>query len=158
MTDSRLTRRTVFAVAAGFLTLAASAASALELPVRAIRVSGHGNRDLARIAPMVAQALAHKLGQRYAPGARGGSTLVVDLTVIDLPVDTSSDFVFSSGYVDVLKGTVAMLGGKGGPLQQFPLMAQTGSMDASDSYPDATDRRLSSLADTYAYWVVSKLE
>ena len=159
MMDRRTTRRAAFALAAGFL-ISASAGAALAdgPPIRAIRVSGTANRDLARIAPMVARELAHQLGPRYAPGAKGGATLDVDLTVLDLPTDTGSNgFFVSPGYTDVLEGRIAVIGARGAALQQFPLLAQTGSTDASDMYPDATNARLGSLAYTYAHWVISKL-
>jgi hypothetical protein len=156
--SKRFTRRAALALAAGFFVTTVSAVLAQGAPIRAIKVSGRANRDLARIAPMVARELAHQLGSRYVPGARGGATLAVELTVLDLPVDTGSDgFFMSFGEVDVLKGQIALVGAGGAALQQFPLLAQTGSTDASDMYPDATDARLGSLAYTYAHWVVSKL-
>jgi len=153
---TRFTRRAVLALAAGFFFSTIGTALAQSVPIRAIRVRGSANRDLRRIAPMVARELARQLGPRYVPGARGGATLAVDLTGLDLPVDTDGGF-FSMGYVDVLEGRIALIGPRGAALQQFPLLAQTGSRDASDMYPDATDARLGSLAYTYAHWVISKL-
>jgi hypothetical protein len=154
---TRFTRRAVLVLAAGSFFSTVGTALAQGVPIRAIRVRGSANRDLARIAPMVARELARQLGPRYVPGARGGATLSVDLTGLDLPVDTDGGGFFSIGYVDVLEGRIALIGPKGAALQQFPLLAQTGSRDASDMYPDATDARLGSLAYTYAHWVISKL-
>ena len=160
-----VTRRAVFALAAGACVCVAGTAQAAGLPVRAIRVSGTANRDLARLAPMVQQALARQLGARYAPGVRGGATLIVELTDLDLPVRTGGGgggrgrfHRSGDGSVDVLEGRIALVGAKGVALQEFPLLAQTGSTDASDIHPFPTDARLASLAYTYSYWVVSKLD
>ena len=166
--QTRLARRAVFALAAGVVIGASGLASAAGLPIRAIRVSGTADRDLARIAPMVARELAHQLGQRYAPGAKGGAVLTVELDTLDLAVSTGGGGGGGGGgrhrwqrggaNLDVLEGQIAVIGAKGAALQQFPLMAQTTAIDSSDWHADATDNRLGSLAYTYSYWIISKLD
>jgi hypothetical protein len=159
--SGQITRRSILGAAAALALGVAGTAQAQGIPIREIRVSGRANRDLARLAPMVARELARRLGPRYAPGARGGATLVVTLTGVELPdSDSGSDFGFMrhfGGNLDVLDGQIALIGPGGAQIRQFPLLAQTTSTDASDRYPDATDLRLASLASTYCYWIVSKL-
>lgn len=155
-----LTRRGLFALAAGLALVAPAPAMAGGVPIRAIRVTGRANRELSRLAPIVAEQLAHQLGLRYAPGARGGATLAVELTGINLPVDTGGDRFFRhfGGNVDVLEGNITVIGAGGRALQSFPLLASNGSIDASDMYMEATPARLTGLAYAYSHWVVSKLD
>jgi len=157
---SRPSRRVVLAMAASLLAGASSSALAQGFVIRAIHVTGEANRDLARLAPMVAQQLARQLGGRYAPGARGGATLSVELTGLDLPVNTGGDHFFRhfGGGVDVLEGQVALIGPRGAAIKAFPLLASTSSTDASDIYMEPTESRLGALAYTYSYWLVGKLD
>ena len=158
--DMQLTRRGIFALVASLALAGTAPALAAGVPIRAIRVTGRANRELARLAPLVAEQLASQLGPRYVPGARGGATLSVELTGINLPVNTGGDRFFRhfGGSVDVLEGNIAMIGPRGAALQSFPLLASNGSIDASDIYLEATPARLSGLAYAYAHWVVSKLD
>ncbi|MGH6645141.1 MAG: hypothetical protein ACRED3_20845, partial [Bradyrhizobium sp.] len=116
---------------------------------------------LEQLAPLVAEQLAPLLGRRYAPGARGGSTLLIELTgsvLDDSDNGGSHDFRFSRGAaVDQLEGKVALVGPRGEAFASFPLLVSHGAMFGSimDIYPDP--RRLRDLARAYAYWVASKL-
>ena len=139
---------------------AASAGVALGqgLPIRAVQVTGQANRDLKMLAPVVRQQLVSQLGPRYEPGVRGGATLVVNLTSVDFPVDTDGgDFVSFNGELDVLTGTIRLIGPGGRTITAFPLQAQSNSVNASDEYQAPTPARLNSIAYTYAHWVVGKL-
>lgn len=158
--DMHLTRRGIFALVAGLAFAGMAPALAADVPIRAIRVTGRANRELARLAPIVAEQLARQLGPRYVPGARGGAMLAVELTGINLPVNTGGDRFFRhfGGSVDVLEGNIAVIGPRGAAVQSFPLLASNGSIDASDIYLEATPARLNGLAYAYAHWVISKLD
>ena len=160
--QGRMNRRSVIGMgAAAILLCVTGPVQAQAVVIRAIKVTGRANRDLARIAPMVAHELGRQLGARYAPGARGGATLVVNLTDVSLPIDTGgSDRFFrhsGGGNSDSLEGEIALIGPRGAAIQQFPLLASRPSTDASDRYFEPSEARLSILAYTYSYWLISKL-
>ena len=129
--------------------------------VGVIRVTGTANRTLELLAPMVAEELASELGPRYAPGSRGGATLLVELTgdVLDDSTNGGSrEFRFSTGgAVDQLEGRVVLAGPHGEAYTSFPFLVSTGATFRSilDIYPDP--RRLRNLAQAYAHWTVAKL-
>lgn len=150
--------RALLALTIGLLAAMIGGALAQGLPIRAVQVTGQANRDLKMLAPVVRQQLVSQLGPRYEPGARAGATLVVNLTSVDFPVDTDAgDFFSFNGDVDVLAGTIRLVGPGGRTITAFPLQAQSGSVNASDEYQAPTPARLNSIAYTYAHWVVGKL-
>ncbi|MDQ0472932.1 hypothetical protein [Labrys wisconsinensis] len=130
------------------------------MPISGVHVSGTANRTLEVLAPLVAQELVSELGSRYAPGARGGATLVVELTGVLIETGGnggSRHYRFSVDAVDQLEGRVSLLGPRGEALTDFPFLASTGAMFRSslDFYPDP--RRLQGLAHAYAYWIARKI-
>lgn len=158
--SSKFSRRATFVLALGGAASVVTGAVAQAVPIRAIQVRGTRNRDLARIAMFVEAELTRRLASRYVRGARGGAVLMVELTSINLPVNTGgrSPWVRGGGSVDMLNGRISLVGPRDRVLQSFPLLASRASTDASDRYPFATDQRLGNLAFTYAYWIVSKLD
>lgn len=164
------TRRTVLTIAGASLLAAVLAGcttpapglteQAKAMPIRGVHVSGTANRTLQVLAPMVAQELVAELGPRYAPGAKGGATVVIELTGVVIETGSnggSRHFRFNIDAVDQLEGRVTLLGPRGEALTDFPFLASTGAMFRSslDFYPDP--RRLQGLAHAYAYWVARKI-
>jgi len=166
-----LSRRSLLTLAAVSLAAASldtfglgegAAAQARAVPIRAIKVSGTRTVTLQAIAPMVADQIGSILGPRYSPGAKGGATLVVDLTLIILDEDAggtgslSLPFGRDSG-VDQLQGRVSLIGPRREAITSFPLLATSSATYRSvlRMYPDP--RRLNGIARAFAWWTVDKL-
>jgi len=148
--EAGFTRRRLLSLLVAIFAIGAGSAEAQGVPIRAIQVTGQANRDLKMLAPVVQRQLAEQLVPRYVPGARGGATLVVNLTSVDFPVDTEGgDFFSFNGDVDVLTGTVRLVGPGRRTIAAFPLQAQSGSVNASDEFQAPTPARLNSIAYTY---------
>ncbi|CAM5764358.1 hypothetical protein LMIY3S_01120 [Labrys miyagiensis] len=159
MTSGVIGRRAFLAFGAS-LMLAGCATAYVDvsrLPViKAVRVSGGGNLWLETMPAYVQRNLIRQLGSRYQPGAKGGATLVVQLTDISFPTDSDGGLV-SFDSVDTLDGRITLLSASGGALKSFPLFASTASVDAMPEVPMPTSRRYDWLASSYAHWVLSKL-
>jgi len=151
-------RRAFLALGAGFaLTGCATSIDNASIPViRSVRVSGTINLWVRNICPYVQQHLIEDLGPRYQPGARGGASLVVELTGIDMPSDSDGGGI-SMDSTDVLEGRISLLSAGGGAIKSFPLLASTASIDAASEIQEPTPRRYDWLASTYAHWVIEKL-
>jgi hypothetical protein len=159
-----VTRRTLLSFVGGAVAMVAGQAPAAPaiVPIRVIRVTGERAVTLQNLAPLVAEQLASILGPRYAPGARGGATLLVQLTQVlldDGDGGTGSlrlPFGHDTG-TDQLEGQVMLVGPRREAFATFPLLVNSGAIYRSSlrMFPDP--RRLNALARAFAWWTVSKL-
>ncbi len=159
MTTGTIGRRTFLLVTAGVMLAgcATSYADVAALPViKAVRVSGSGNLWLRTMPAYLQRNLVKQLGPRYQPGAKGGATLVVQLTDIGFPSDSDGGLI-SVDSVDTLDGRVTLLSSSGATLKSFPLFSSTSSVDAAVEIPEPTPRRYDWLASSYAHWLLGKL-
>jgi hypothetical protein len=161
----RVSRRAVMSMlVGGTMALAAGnrAVAAPGVPIGAIHVTGRRTRTLTVLAPLVAEELATILGPRFAPGLKGGATLIVDLTqvILDDGDGGTGSFVLPFGQdsgSDQLEGNVVLVGPRREALAEFPMLATSGATYRSKlrAFPDP--RRLKILARAFAWWTVGKL-
>ena len=154
MTTKTIGRRAFMAVAAALMLTgcATSYAEDMAMPViRSVRVSGHGNLWLQTMPSYLQRSIIKQLGSRYQPGARGGTTLSVDLTDIGFPTPAGID------GSDTLNGRITLVSASGGVLRSFPLFTSTAPIDSAAEVTGPTPRRYDWLASTYAHWLVGKL-
>jgi hypothetical protein len=159
MNTGMIGRRAVLALGASLMLTgcATSYADVSALPViKAVRVSGSGNLWLQTMPPYLQRSLVKQLGPRYQPGARGGATLVVQLTDISFPSSSDSGII-SFDSVDTMDGKVTLLSPSGSVMKSFPLFSSTASVDAAVEIPMPTPRRYDWLASSYAHWLLGKL-
>ncbi|RBP14293.1 hypothetical protein DFR50_10946 [Roseiarcus fermentans] len=131
---------------------------AVQVDVAALRANV-GDPTAAWVAQAMPQALVQSLGANYAPGDRGGATLIVRPAWVYLCPSSGGAGVWGT-CPDTMEGDIIVKGPRGGVVAEMPLRAIT------TYYPNSVNislpvqsnmNRINLLSQAFAGWVPRQL-
>lgn len=118
----------------------------------------------AKVADRLRIAVAGAFAGRIAPGDAGAPVLVIEVSEVRLAsyVGGASHGTFDNSggdNDDTMTGALALISGKGAPIDRRRHFASTDAGSAGDwRLPDNEDRRLDALCRIYALWAAREFE